>query len=65
MCHIYFNAENQKIIQELVEGYEPRKTKEVYMIVRLILNDDIQVYENARRLSITERKAVNKHIDYI
>ncbi|GFX95722.1 retrovirus-related Pol polyprotein from transposon 17.6 [Trichonephila clavipes] len=43
--------------------YKPEKTESTYVMRRIILNDDISVYQPARRLPYAEKKSVNKHIE--
>ncbi|GFW57232.1 transposon Ty3-G Gag-Pol polyprotein [Trichonephila clavipes] len=43
--------------------YKPEKTESTYVTRRIILNDDIPVYQPARRLSYAEKKSWNKHIE--
>ncbi|GFT83037.1 RVP domain-containing protein [Trichonephila clavipes] len=41
-------------------SYKPEKTESTYVTRRIILNEDIPVYQPARRLSYAEKKSVNK-----
>lgn len=49
-------------VEELIENYRPNKIREVDMKVRILLKDDLPVYQSARRLGFAERKIVNEQI---
>ncbi|GFT18446.1 RVP domain-containing protein [Trichonephila clavipes] len=49
-------------LTRITSSYKPEKTESTYVTRRIILNDDIPVYQSARRLSYVENKSVNKHI---
>ncbi|GFY78408.1 transposon Ty3-G Gag-Pol polyprotein [Trichonephila inaurata madagascariensis] len=48
---------------ELISNYEPKKTETTNVSMRIILKDDIPVYQSARRLAFSENQDVNKQID--
>ncbi|GFY19098.1 tigger transposable element-derived protein 6 [Trichonephila clavipes] len=50
-------------ITRITSSYKPEKTESTDVTKRIILNDDIPVYQLARRLSYAEKKCVNKHIE--
>ncbi|XP_015596320.1 uncharacterized protein LOC107268244 [Cephus cinctus] len=50
-------------VKEIVENYEPRKTKETEVKINIILNDEVPVFQNPRRLSADQRKIVNEIVD--
>ncbi|GFX35489.1 tigger transposable element-derived protein 6 [Trichonephila clavipes] len=50
-------------LTRITSSYEPEKTESTDVTRRIILNDDIPVYQPARRLSYAEKKSVNKHIE--
>ena len=45
-------------VAKLIDEYEPSKTKEVDMKVRIILKDEVPVFQNARRLPHAEKAVV-------
>ncbi|GFX55584.1 tigger transposable element-derived protein 6 [Trichonephila clavipes] len=50
-------------LTRITSSYKPEKTESTDVTRRIILNDDIPVYQPARRLSYVEKKSVNKHIE--
>ncbi|GFX35296.1 transposon Tf2-6 polyprotein [Trichonephila clavipes] len=50
-------------VTRITSSYKPEKTESTDVTRRIILNDDIPVYQPARRLSYAEKKSVNKHIE--
>ncbi|GFX13789.1 transposon Ty3-G Gag-Pol polyprotein [Trichonephila clavipes] len=50
-------------LTRITSSYKPEKTESKDVTRRIILNDDIPVYQPARRLSYAEKKSVNKHIE--
>ncbi|GFV87516.1 transposon Ty3-G Gag-Pol polyprotein [Trichonephila clavipes] len=50
-------------LTRITSTYKPEKTESTYVTRMIILNDDIPVYQPARRLSYAEKKSVNKHIE--
>ncbi|GFY10708.1 transposon Tf2-6 polyprotein [Trichonephila clavipes] len=50
-------------LTRITSSYKPEKTKSPDETRRIILNDDIPVYQPVRRLSNGEKKSVNKHIE--
>ncbi|GFU29327.1 tigger transposable element-derived protein 6 [Trichonephila clavipes] len=50
-------------LTKITSSYKPEKTEPTYVTRKIILNDDIPVYQPARRLSYVEKKSVNKHIE--
>ncbi|GBM87663.1 hypothetical protein AVEN_90220-1, partial [Araneus ventricosus] len=57
------NPRIRKELSELINNYIPIKTETTYVSMRIILKDDVPVYQPARRLSFPENQAVNKQID--
>ncbi|GFX69515.1 hypothetical protein TNCV_1768861 [Trichonephila clavipes] len=51
------------IREDSTSSYKPEKTESTDVTMRIILNDDIPVYQPARRLSYAEKQIVNKHIE--
>ncbi|GFW92562.1 uncharacterized protein TNCV_518791 [Trichonephila clavipes] len=50
-------------ITRITSSYKPEKTESTDVTRRVILNDDIPVYQPARQVSYAEKKSVNKHIE--
>ncbi|GFX09018.1 uncharacterized protein TNCV_4165971 [Trichonephila clavipes] len=50
-------------LTRITSSYNPEKTESTDVTRRIILNDDIPVYQPARRLPYAEKKSVNKHIE--
>ncbi|GFV25716.1 tigger transposable element-derived protein 6 [Trichonephila clavipes] len=50
-------------LTRITSSYKPEKTESTHVTRRIILKDDIPVYQPARRLSYAEKKSVNKHIE--
>ncbi|GFW01556.1 retrovirus-related Pol polyprotein from transposon 17.6 [Trichonephila clavipes] len=57
------NPQIRRELFELISNYEPKKTEMTNVSMRIILKDDIPVYQPARRLSFFENQDVNKQID--
>ncbi|GFX23385.1 hypothetical protein TNCV_4937001 [Trichonephila clavipes] len=57
------NPQIRRELFELISNYEPKKTEMTNVSMRIILKDDIPVYQPARRLSFSENQDVNKQID--
>ncbi|GBL77560.1 hypothetical protein AVEN_55029-1, partial [Araneus ventricosus] len=57
------NPRIRKELSELINNYIPKKTETTNVSMRIILKDDVPVYQPARRLSFSENQAVNKQID--
>jgi len=57
------NPRIRKELSELISNYTPKKTETTNISMKIILKDDIPVYQTARRLSYPENQAVNKQID--
>ncbi|GFX53705.1 transposon Tf2-9 polyprotein [Trichonephila clavipes] len=57
------NSRIRRQLLELISNYEPKKTEMTNVSMRIILKDDIPVYQPARRLSFSENQDVNKQID--
>ncbi|GBN33763.1 Tigger transposable element-derived protein 6 [Araneus ventricosus] len=57
------NPRIRKELSELINNYIPKKTETTNVSMRIILKDDVPVYQPARRLSFPEKQAVNKQID--
>ncbi|GFX65434.1 transposon Tf2-9 polyprotein [Trichonephila clavipes] len=50
-------------LTRITSSYKPEKTETTDVTRRIILNDDIPVYQPARRWSYAGKKSVNKHIE--
>lgn len=50
-------------LTELIENYQPRQTKDTGVKMRIMLTDDIPVYQRARRLSAEHSHIVNDIIN--
>ncbi|GFT20524.1 tigger transposable element-derived protein 6 [Trichonephila clavipes] len=50
-------------LNRVISSYKPEKTESTDVTRRIILNDDIPVYQAARRLSYAEKKSGNKHTE--
>ncbi|GBM30394.1 Transposon Ty3-G Gag-Pol polyprotein [Araneus ventricosus] len=57
------NPRIRKELSELINNHIPKKTETTNVSMRIILKDDVPVYQPARRLSFPENQAVNKQID--
>ncbi|GFW02675.1 transposon Tf2-9 polyprotein [Trichonephila clavipes] len=57
------NPRIRRQLLELISNYEPKKTETTNVSMRIILKDDMSVYQPARRLSFSENQDVNKQID--
>ncbi|GFY17982.1 retrovirus-related Pol polyprotein from transposon 17.6 [Trichonephila clavipes] len=57
------NPQIRRELFELISNYEPKKTEMTNVSMRIILKDDIPIYQPARRLSFSENQDVNKQID--
>ncbi|GFX59435.1 retrovirus-related Pol polyprotein from transposon 17.6 [Trichonephila clavipes] len=57
------NPQIRRELFELISNYEPKKTEMTNVSMRIILKDDIPVYQPARRLSFSENQDVDKQID--
>ncbi|GFU65694.1 transposon Tf2-9 polyprotein [Trichonephila clavipes] len=57
------NPQIRRELFELISNYEPKETEMTNVSMRIILKDDIPVYQPARRLSFSENQDVNKQID--
>lgn len=53
------NTEQRVALRNLIENYKPSKTYESDIKMKLILKDEEPVYQSARRLSQSEKQAVN------
>ena len=50
-------------VERMIDEYEPEKTPEIDMKVRIILKDDVPVSQSARRLAHSEKAAVYEQIE--
>ncbi|GFT26883.1 transposon Ty3-I Gag-Pol polyprotein [Trichonephila clavipes] len=50
-------------LTRIISSYKPEKTESTDVTMRIILSDDIPVYQPARRSSYAEKQNVNKHIE--
>lgn len=57
------NIEYRATVQNLIEKYNPVKTQETKVKMKIMLRDDEPVYETARRLSPSEQKEVDVHVE--
>lgn len=57
------NPKHRAAVHDLIDNYNPIKTRETNIKMSIILKDDNPVSQTARRLSPSERKEVNTHID--
>ncbi|GFU50378.1 retrovirus-related Pol polyprotein from transposon 17.6 [Trichonephila clavipes] len=57
------NPQIRRELFELISNYEPKKTETTSVSMRIVLKDDIPVYQPAHRLSFSENQDVNKQID--
>ncbi|GFV18722.1 hypothetical protein TNCV_4756091 [Trichonephila clavipes] len=57
------NPQIRRELFELFSNYEPKQTEMTNVSMRIILKDDIPVYQPARHLSFSENRDVNKQID--
>lgn len=55
-------ADHRQKIENLINNYEPHKTREVNVKMNLILQDNIPVYQRPRRLSPQDKIEVDKQI---
>ncbi|GFY25407.1 tigger transposable element-derived protein 6 [Trichonephila clavipes] len=62
LSHI-LDSQVKNDLTRINSSYKPEKTESTDVTRRIILNDDIPVYQPARRLSYVEKKSVNKHIE--
>ena len=61
MSHVPI-PEHREVIKDLIDSYEPYKTREVGVTMNIILSNDIPVYQRPRRLSTKEKAEVDKQI---
>ena len=54
---------NCEKVKALVDKYKSQKSRDVDMTVRIILKDEVPVYQNARRLAPAEREIVLDQVD--
>ncbi|GFW71824.1 retrovirus-related Pol polyprotein from transposon 412 [Trichonephila clavipes] len=54
------NPQIRRELFELISNYEPKKTEMTNVSMRIILKDDIPVYQPARRLSFSENQDVQQ-----
>ncbi|GFX77154.1 retrovirus-related Pol polyprotein from transposon 412 [Trichonephila clavipes] len=50
-------------LTRIISSYKPEKTESTDVTMRIILKDDIPVYQPARRLTYAEKQIANKHIE--
>ncbi|GFW18022.1 transposon Ty3-G Gag-Pol polyprotein [Trichonephila clavipes] len=62
LSHI-LDSQVKNDLTRITSSYKPEKTESTDVTRRIILNDDIPVYQPAHRLSYAEKKSVNKHIE--
>lgn len=60
--HIKYVAVKAEL-SELIQNYEPRKSKETGVEMRIVLTDDIPVYQRARRLAEEEKNEVESQLN--
>ncbi|GFQ65526.1 transposon Tf2-9 polyprotein [Trichonephila clavata] len=54
------NAEITCRVEDMVSSYQPKKTESTDVSMKIILEDEIPVYQRARRLSFPERQETKK-----
>lgn len=57
------NIEHKNVIKELIDAYNPIKTRKTNVKMNIILKDTEPMSQTARRLSPSEQKEVNAHLD--
>ncbi|GFX95121.1 peptidase A2 domain-containing protein [Trichonephila clavipes] len=57
------NPRIRRELFELITNYEPKKTETTNVSMRIILKDDLPVYQSTCRLAFSENQDVNKQID--
>ncbi|GFX76582.1 transposon Tf2-6 polyprotein [Trichonephila clavipes] len=57
------NPRIRRELFELISNYEPKKTEMTNVSMRIILKDDIPVYQSGCHLAFSENQDVNKQID--
>ncbi|GFX06743.1 transposon Tf2-9 polyprotein [Trichonephila clavipes] len=62
LSHI-LDSQVKNDLTRITSSYKPEKTESTDVTRRIILNDDIPVYQPAHRLSYAEKKSVNKCIE--
>ncbi|GFT14908.1 retrovirus-related Pol polyprotein from transposon 412 [Trichonephila clavipes] len=62
--YLLTNRTTYKLVKaRVISSYQPEKTESTDVTRRIILNDDIPVYQPSRRLSYVKKQTVNKHIE--
>lgn len=56
------NENHRKELQQTISNYKPLKTKDVGIKLRIVVRDDIPIYQQARRLAPQELKLVDSQI---
>ncbi|GFU11752.1 transposon Ty3-I Gag-Pol polyprotein [Nephila pilipes] len=62
MSHI-FDSQIKNELTRIISSYKPEKIKSTDVSMRIILKDDIPVYQPALRLPFVEEQKVNKHFE--
>jgi len=57
------DIKHKNAIQNLIDEYEHKKTRDVGLKMMILLKDDEPVYQRARRLLLSERERVNAQIN--
>ncbi|GFQ79217.1 uncharacterized protein TNCT_679151 [Trichonephila clavata] len=57
------NAEIACRVEDIVSSYQPKKTESTDVSMKIILEDEIPVYQRARRLSFPERQEAMSKLD--
>ncbi|GFW63619.1 transposon Tf2-6 polyprotein [Trichonephila clavipes] len=57
------DSQVKNYLTRIILSYKPEKTDSTDVTMGIILNDNIPVYQSARRLSYAEKQIVNKHIE--
>ncbi|XP_063541958.1 uncharacterized protein LOC134750663 [Cydia strobilella] len=57
------SADVEKRVNDLVESYVPRKTKEAPVKLKIVLKDDIPVAQRPRRLAPAEQEEVDRQVN--
>ncbi|GFV87087.1 retrovirus-related Pol polyprotein from transposon 412 [Trichonephila clavipes] len=63
VVHHVTNPRMRRELFELISNYEPKKTETTNVSVRIVLKDDLPVYQSACCLAFSENQDVHKQID--
>ncbi|GFT49329.1 transposon Tf2-9 polyprotein [Nephila pilipes] len=62
LSHI-FDSQIKNDLTRIIFSYKPEKTKSISVAMRIILKDDIPVYQPARCLPFVEKQKINKDVE--